>query len=176
MATAAWWTSSSYCHPLVHYDSCVINSCLEKPDFWHFRVLESELITFLFYTWLRSEKRMWGFSIVIWSPSIASVYHRVGETLKDFSWESVPKLQLITDLEKMWLPWWLIGKESTFSAGEAGSIPALKQTGKISWRKWQPTSLSLPGKSHGQRSLVSCSLWVCKSWTWLSDYTTTTTK
>ena len=31
---------------------------------------------------------------------------------------------------------------------------------KISWkRKWQPTSVSLPGKSHGQRSLVGYSSW-----------------
>ena len=29
-----------------------------------------------------------------------------------------------------------------------------------SWkRKWQPTPVSLPGKSHGQRSLVGCSPW-----------------
>ena len=32
--------------------------------------------------------------------------------------------------------------------------------GKISWkRKWQPTPVSLPGKSHGQRGLVSYSPW-----------------
>ena len=35
--------------------------------------------------------------------------------------------------------------------------------GKIPWRrKWQPTPVSLPGKSHGQRSLVGCSPWGCK--------------
>ena len=26
-------------------------------------------------------------------------------------------------------------------------------------RKWQPTPVFLPGKSHGQRSLVGCCLW-----------------
>ena len=31
--------------------------------------------------------------------------------------------------------------------------------------------VSLPGKSHGQRSLVGCSPWVAKTWTWLSDFT-----
>ena len=32
--------------------------------------------------------------------------------------------------------------------------------GKILWRrKWQPTPVLLPGKSHGQRSLVGYSLW-----------------
>ena len=35
--------------------------------------------------------------------------------------------------------------------------------GKIPWkRKWQPTPVSLPGESHGQRSLVSYSPWDCK--------------
>ena len=29
-------------------------------------------------------------------------------------------------------------------------------------RKWQPTPVSLPGKCHGQRSLVDCSPWGCK--------------
>ena len=32
--------------------------------------------------------------------------------------------------------------------------------GKISWkRKWQPTSVFFPGKSHGQRSLAGYSPW-----------------
>ena len=26
-------------------------------------------------------------------------------------------------------------------------------------RQWQPTPVLLPGKSHGRRSLVGCSLW-----------------
>ena len=31
---------------------------------------------------------------------------------------------------------------------------------KIPWRrKWQPTPVFLPGKSHGQRSMVGYSLW-----------------
>ena len=35
--------------------------------------------------------------------------------------------------------------------------------GKIPWRrKWQPTPVFLPGKSHGQRSLACYSQWGCK--------------
>jgi len=35
--------------------------------------------------------------------------------------------------------------------------------GKIPWRrKWQPTPVFLPGKSHGQRSLAGYSPWGCK--------------
>ena len=47
--------------------------------------------------------------------------------------------------------------------------------GKIPWRrKWQPTSVFLPGKSHGQRSLAGYSPWgPKKSWTWFSNQTIT---
>ena len=42
--------------------------------------------------------------------------------------------------------------------------------GKILWRiKWQSTTIFLPGKSHGQRSLVGYSPLGCKSWTQLGD-------
>ena len=41
-----------------------------------------------------------------------------------------------------------------------GSIPEL---GRFHWsRKWQPTPVFLPGKFHGQRSLVGYSQWGCK--------------
>ena len=37
------------------------------------------------------------------------------------------------------------------------------QVGKISWRrKWHPTPVFLPGKSHGRRSLVGYCPWGCK--------------
>ena len=37
--------------------------------------------------------------------------------------------------------------------------------GKVSWRrKWQPTPVFLPGKSHGQRSLVAVVHEVTKEW------------
>ena len=40
---------------------------------------------------------------------------------------------------------------------------------KIPWRRrWQPTLVFLPGKAHGQRSLVGFSPLGCKSWTQLS--------
>ena len=41
---------------------------------------------------------------------------------------------------------------------------------KVPWRrKWQPTPVFLPKKSHGQRSLVDCSPGGCKSQTQLRD-------
>ena len=37
------------------------------------------------------------------------------------------------------------------------------QVGKVLWRrKWQPSPVFLPGKSHGQRSLVGYGPWGCK--------------
>ena len=42
--------------------------------------------------------------------------------------------------------------------------------GKIPWsRKWQPTPAFLPGKSHGQSSLMGYSPWVTKSQTRLKQ-------
>ena len=40
---------------------------------------------------------------------------------------------------------------------DTGSIPG---SGRLPWRKkWQPTPVFLPGKFHGQRSLVGYSPW-----------------
>ena len=44
---------------------------------------------------------------------------------------------------------------------------------KIPWRrKWQPTPVFLPGKSHGQKSLEGYSLWSCKEldMTWVCTH------
>ena len=51
------------------------------------------------------------------------------------------------------LPWGLSGKESACQCKRCEFDPWI---GKIPWRrKWQPTPVFLPGKSHGQRSLVA---------------------
>ena len=53
------------------------------------------------------------------------------------------------------LPWWLNGKESTCQWRRFDPW-----VGKILWRKKrQPTPVFLPGKFHGQRSLVGYSPW-----------------
>ena len=61
-----------------------------------------------------------------------------------------------------------------FPGGTSGKEPACQYrkhkrrgfdswVGKIPWRrKWQPTLVFFPGKSHGQRSLVRYSPWGCK--------------
>ena len=63
---------------------------------------------------------------------------------------------------------WLIGKESACQCKISRFDPWV---GKISWRrKWQPTPVFLPGKSHGQRSLAGYSPGVAKSQIQLRDY------
>ena len=57
-------------------------------------------------------------------------------------------------------PSWLSGKESTCQCRRHGFYPWV---GKIPWRRrWQPTSVFLPGKSHKQRSLVGYSPRGCR--------------
>ena len=57
----------------------------------------------------------------------------------------------------MGCPSWLSSKEPTCQCRRHGFNLWVR---KISWRrKWQPTLVCLPGKSHGQRSLVAYSLW-----------------
>ena len=51
-------------------------------------------------------------------------------------------------------PWCCVGRPS---GKESACNP---RAGKIPWRRaWQPTPVFLPGKSHGQRSLVGSSPW-----------------
>ena len=60
----------------------------------------------------------------------------------------------------MRLPWWLSGKESVCWHRRC-KVQSLDR--KDPWRrKWHPTPVFLPGKSHGQRNLMDCSPWGCK--------------
>ena len=53
------------------------------------------------------------------------------------------------------------------NSGDAGLIPV---SGRFPWRrKWQPTPVFSPGKSHGQRSLAGYSPWGCRVRDDLSD-------
>ena len=60
-------------------------------------------------------------------------------------------------------PRWCSGKESTCQRRRCKRCGFDPWVRKIPWRrKWQPTPVFLPGKSHGQKSLVSYSPWSCK--------------
>ena len=61
------------------------------------------------------------------------------------------------------LPWGLNGKEDTWQCRRHRFDPWVRKT---PWRKkWQPTPVFLPGKSHGQRSLAG---WSPRGpWAWM---------
>ena len=61
--------------------------------------------------------------------------------------------------KKAWgLPWWLCGKEPACRCRKHRRLGFDPWVRKIPWRrKWQTTPVLLPGKSHGQRSLVGYS-------------------
>ena len=55
------------------------------------------------------------------------------------------------------------GKESAHQCKSWKRLGFHPWVGKIPWkRKWQPTPVFLPGKPHGQRSLMGYSPWGCK--------------
>ena len=56
----------------------------------------------------------------------------------------------------MGLPWWHVGKEPACQCKRPGFDPCV---GKIPLEKETPTPVFLPGKSHGQRSLVGYGPW-----------------
>ena len=61
------------------------------------------------------------------------------------------------------LPRWFIGKETVCQCRGCRRCGFDSWFGKIPWiRKWQLTPVFLPGKFHGQRSLVGYSPWGCK--------------
>ena len=64
---------------------------------------------------------------------------------------------LYTSKHSTRFPWQLRGKESSCQFRRCGLDPWI---GKIPWkRKWQTIPLFLPGKFHGQRSLVGYNSW-----------------
>ena len=69
-------------------------------------------------------------------------------------------LGLFDSIGMFGLPWWLSNKESSCQCRRRRFDPWV---GEILWRrKWQPTAVFLPGKSHEQRILVGYSLWHSK--------------
>ena len=70
------------------------------------------------------------------------------------------------------LPGWHSGKESACQCRRHKRHGFNPWVGKIPWsRKWQPTPVFLPGKSHGERNLVGYIHGVTKSRTRLSTHT-----
>ena len=80
-------------------------------------------------------------------------------SVKRKEFEGQMTLHLNPALSLTWLPRWLSGKESACQCRRCGFDLRVKKTQR---RKWQPTAVFLPGKSHGQRSRAGHSPWGCK--------------
>ena len=67
------------------------------------------------------------------------------------------------NMDRCLLPKWHSGKESAYQCRRLRRFRFNPWVRKIPWRRaWQPIPVFLPGKSHGQRSLVGSSPWGCK--------------
>ena len=70
------------------------------------------------------------------------------------------KVEWIYSFVCVWISQLRCGKESACQCRRCKRHGFHLWIRKIPWRrKWHPTSVFLPGKSHGQRSLVGCSPW-----------------
>ena len=84
-----------------------------------------------------------------------------------------PPLKLSDTHQGKPLIWKLLsGHQASLVAQMVKRLPAMWETRVRSGgpedpleRKWQPTSVFLPGEPHGQRNLAGYSHWVAKSWT-----------
>ena len=62
-------------------------------------------------------------------------------------------------MHRMGFPRWLSGKKNPPAiAGDESLMPGSVRSPE----EWQPTPVFLPGKSHGQRSLLGYGPWGCK--------------
>ena len=89
----------------------------------------------------------WRVSFLRCFPCIQEIY-----MLLTFCWSFSFNLSFITGwyLVPRRRPWWLKGKESGCQCRRCKSCRFSHWVGKIPWRrKWQPTLVSFPGKSHG---------------------------
>ena len=69
-------------------------------------------------------------------------------------------LKLLSPIPNMGFPGGASDKESAYQCRRCRRLWFDFWVGKIFWsRKWQPTPVFLPGKSHGQRSLAGNSPW-----------------
>ena len=124
---------------------------------------------------------LWCVVCVVWGSIIYTTFHSISLRSCTLRTSALNTLEEGTvcpqiDLANVWfcvfagLPWWP-GKESGCQCRRCEFEP---RGWEIPWRrKWQPTPVFLPGKSHGQRRLVGYSPWGCKvDRTWrLNKYT-----
>ena len=72
----------------------------------------------------------------------------------------IAKITVVVNINAKWLTDFPGGSDSKSICLQWGRPGFDPWVGKIPWRRqWHPTTVLLPGKSHGQRSLAGCSPW-----------------
>jgi len=98
----------------------------------------------------------------VWLPVASTVPPRPlpTDSLLDHEAKSQPPVFLCWHGCYLGSPGWLSGIEFACQCRRGWFNPWVEN---IPWRrKWRPTSVFLPGKHHGQKSLVGYSPWDCK--------------
>ena len=73
--------------------------------------------------------------------------------------------------KKTGFPGGSVVKNLPANAGDTGDMGSIPGSGRSPGEgNGNPLQYFLPGKSHEQRSLAGCGLWVAKNWTWLSEW------
>ena len=106
----------------------------------------------------RTHTYLWGYQENRWLSRLVLQLHQTEEKpeRKEQGGGTVGGCVLVPLLE-VGLPWWLSGKEPSCQCRKHGFHLWVRT---IPWRrKWQPTPVFLPGKSQGQKHLVSYSPW-----------------
>ena len=102
----------------------------------------------------RSSSR-WFLASKLWTPIVASIYENFQGLIRESFQRFIICGHLGSNIALFGLPPSVVKNPPT----NAGDVGPISQVGKIPWRKkWQPTQIFLPGKSHGQRGLVGYSL------------------
>ena len=77
--------------------------------------------------------------------------------VKSFSVVKEAEVDILLEFCFLWLPWWLRCSRILPQCRRPGFYPWIRKSPLR--RKWQPTSVFLPGEFHVQRSLVGYSPW-----------------
>ena len=86
-----------------------------------------------------------------------SLFRQAAEANIPCSEKACDPLICFQNINPLGLPWWLRWYSICL---QRGRLRFDSWVGKIPWRrKWQPTPVLLPGKSHGRRSIVGYSPW-----------------
>ena len=133
-------------------------------------------LSYLLHNFLQNKKTMWRLLLLssytvsssLWPhglqhtrlpcPSLSSGIWSRGQNTVEFILKEKRLILFKYRENSLGLPWWLSGKKKKKSACPCRKFGFNPWVWKIPWRrKWQPPPVFLPGKSHGQRTLVGYS-------------------